>query len=66
MKKPTKTQVLLLENAAGMANHLPKNRSQSGGWNGAKVACFAKGWIDSRGQITPEGQLEIDKLKGGE
>lgn len=60
-KKPTPTQRMILENAAGLADHRPSGRSQSGGWSGARVACNVNGWLDSAGRITTAGLRAIGR-----
>ncbi|OHV24931.1 hypothetical protein EOS93_25265 [Rhizobium sp. RMa-01] len=58
-KKPTPTQKKILENAAGIRTHYPKNRSESGGWSGANLVCRRNGWTDFSGNITNAGRAAI-------
>lgn len=61
MKRPTPTQIKILEDAAGIRNHRPNGRSEHGGWSGALVVCRRNGWIDARGQITDAGRAALGK-----
>ena len=61
-KKPTPTQRMILENAAGIADHRPFGRSQHGGWSGSYVACHRNGWLAGRsGEITTAGLRAIGR-----
>ncbi len=58
-KKPTPTQIKLLENAAGrQPPHRPFGNSQHGGWDRAMVSCHRNGWLE-KGKITERGEAVL-------
>lgn len=58
------TQLKILENASGrQPPHKPSGRSQAGGWSGAYVTCYRKGWL-KQGEILTEAGKAVLRENG--
>lgn len=61
-KGPTETQRKILRNASvgrALDYNRPIGRSAAGGWSGAVVSCYQRGWLKRPGIITDAGREAI-------